>query len=324
MSIIHRLALVALACCAKVSHSAFAADAPARVPVILDTDIGDDIDDTWALVMMLKSPQLDVKLITTTCGKSVYRAKIIAKLLTIAKRTDIPIGLGAGGQEGTGGQAPWVKDYKLSDFSGKIHDDGVQALIATVKESRQPISIVSIGPSHTVAAALQRDPSIAPMAIFVGMQGSVRKGYNGGRVKAEYNVRANVPAAQKVFSAPWQQAVITPLDTCGLVRLSGARFQRLMESDDALVKALMENYQIWSKNRKRAESSVLFDTVAIYLAYPGTRPLVELEELKLRVSADGKTVIDPAGAKFLTATRWKDLDGYLDLLTNTLAGSRTP
>src|SRR5437762_12789661 len=57
---------------------------PQRIPVILDTDIGDDIDDTWALVMLLKSPQFDVKLITTTNGKQDYRVSLLAKLLMIA------------------------------------------------------------------------------------------------------------------------------------------------------------------------------------------------------------------------------------------------
>ena len=52
--------------------------AEARVPVVLDTDIGDDIDDTWALVTLLKCPQFDLKLVTTTFGKAEYRAKISA------------------------------------------------------------------------------------------------------------------------------------------------------------------------------------------------------------------------------------------------------
>ena len=65
-----------------------------RIPVILDTDIGDDIDDTWALAMLLRSPQLDLKLVTTTYGKSEYRAKIIAKMLTVDNRTDVPVGVG--------------------------------------------------------------------------------------------------------------------------------------------------------------------------------------------------------------------------------------
>ena len=65
-----------------------------KIPVILDTDIGGDIDDTWALAMMLKSPELDVKLVVTDTGNTTYRAKIAAKMLEIAGRTDVPVGVG--------------------------------------------------------------------------------------------------------------------------------------------------------------------------------------------------------------------------------------
>ncbi|ACK41425.1 MULTISPECIES: nucleoside hydrolase [Dictyoglomus] len=55
-----------------------------KIPVILDTDIGTDMDDTWALAMLLNSPELDPKLITTVNGDTLYRAKLVAKLLKIA------------------------------------------------------------------------------------------------------------------------------------------------------------------------------------------------------------------------------------------------
>jgi inosine-uridine nucleoside N-ribohydrolase len=310
--------------------TAIAADArPAapKIPVIFDTDIGDDIDDTWALVMLLKSPQLDLKLVTTTCGKAEYRAKIIAKILTVAGRTDVPVGLGAGGRDGVGGQQAWVKDYKLADYRGKIHEDGVGALIDAINQSKspQPITVIAVGPLHTMAAALDRQPQIASRAVFVGMHGSVRKGYNGGATpSAEYNVKANVPAARTVLSAPWRETFITPLDTCGLVNLSGQRFQTLKESSDPLVKALLENYRIWAGKRQLSElggSSVLFDTAAIYLAYPA-RPLMEAESLSIAVTDDGFTRIDPSGRKMQVATRWKDLDAYRDLLVNVLTRTR--
>ena len=64
------------------------------IPVILDTDIGFDVDDVWALAFLLRCPELEVKLITTTTGDTHYRARIVAKLLEIAGRTDIPIGIG--------------------------------------------------------------------------------------------------------------------------------------------------------------------------------------------------------------------------------------
>jgi inosine-uridine nucleoside N-ribohydrolase len=292
-----------------------------KVPAILDTDIGDDIDDTWALAMLLRSPQLDLKLVTTTFGKAEYRAKLIAKLLTVAQRTDVPVGLGAGGRTGEGKQTAWVESYDLKSYAGKLYDDGVQTMIDTINASPQPIRVISVGPSNTAAAALERQPQIAAKAIFVGMQGSVRKGYKGGPPSPEYNVKVNIPAAQKAILAPWKHTVITPLDTCGLVQLGGERFKRLRESKDPLVKALLENYRVWARKATVDElqaSSVLFDTVAVYLAYPGPKPLLTLEELTIGVTDKGFTPIDPAGAKMSVATSWTDLDGYYDLLVKTL------
>jgi inosine-uridine nucleoside N-ribohydrolase len=306
---------------------AFAADLqkPAKkIPVMFDTDIGDDIDDTWALVMLLKSPEFDVKLVTTTFGKSEYRAKIIAKMLTVAKRTEIPVGMGVGGRDGTGGQQAWVKDYKLSDYPGKVHEDGVAAIIDLIEKSPEPITIIAVGPPTTLAAALERQPSIAAKANFVGMHGSVRTGYGANSKPApEWNVKANVAAAKRVLSAPWRQASITPLDTCGLVKLSGERFAKLCASDDPVTKELLENYRVWAKKAKLSElnaSSTLFDTAAVYLAYPHDRPLMELETLDILVTDDGMTKIDPAGKKMSVATAWTSLDGYHDFLVKVLTG----
>ncbi len=292
-----------------------------KIPVILDTDIGDDIDDTWALIMLLKSPELDLKLVTTTHGKALYRAKLIARLLEVAGRTDIPVGLGAGGHEGAGRQQAWVEDYDLGKYPGKVAQDGVQALIDTVIESPEPVTVISIGPSTTVAAALERRPDITSRAVFVGMQGAVRKGYDGGPVGPEYNVHENIPAARKALLAPWKKTVITPLDTCGLVRLTGKRFQALTKSSDNLIVVLLENYRLWAKKEsvnELTESSVLFDTVAVYLALPGPKPHLRLEELAVNISDDGITVLDSAGARMSVATAWVDLDGYEDFLLKVL------
>ena len=49
-----------------------------RIPVILDTDIGNDIDDTWALGQLLNSPELDLKLVLTSTGDTEYRARVAA------------------------------------------------------------------------------------------------------------------------------------------------------------------------------------------------------------------------------------------------------
>jgi CubicO group peptidase (beta-lactamase class C family)/inosine-uridine nucleoside N-ribohydrolase len=296
------------------------AAATARTPVILDTDIGDDIDDTWALVMLLKSPELDLKLVTTTCGKAEYRARLIAKLLTVAGRTDVAVGLGEGGRDGSGGQEAWIADFKLKDYPGVVHQDGAGAIIELIDRSPQPVTIISIGPSHTLAAVLKRRPDVAGKASYVGMQGSVFKGYDGGAVDAEYNVKANAAAARAVLSAPWKQITITPLDTCGTVTLTGARFKKLLDSDDRMVKTLLENYRVWAKKKQVGElnsSSVLFDTVAVYLAYHD-RPLVKFQTLPITVTVDGFTKVDPRGTKMQVAASWVDRDAYDDLLVKIL------
>ena len=79
--------------CAASNKKQPAPSVATRIPVILDTDIGNDIDDNFALVCLLHNPRFDIKLITTTDGQRDFRARIIARLLTAAGRTDIPIGL---------------------------------------------------------------------------------------------------------------------------------------------------------------------------------------------------------------------------------------
>ncbi|MCX7825369.1 MAG: nucleoside hydrolase [Verrucomicrobiae bacterium] len=171
-----------------------AADARgAGIPVILDTDIGDDIDDTWALGLLLKSPELDLKLVVGDYGRTHYRARLLAKFLERAGRTDVAVGVGLdNGVTGEGGQAGWVKGYDLKAYPGKVHNDGVQALIDTIMKSPRPMTLICIGPVPNIAEALRREPRIAQRARFVGMHGSVRVGYGGSpKVAAEWNVRAD-------------------------------------------------------------------------------------------------------------------------------------
>ena len=301
--------------------------AKAKIPVILDTDIGGDIDDTWALILLLKCPELDVKLIVGDYGKPVYRASLIAKLLETAGRTDIPVGVGVGDDHKVEGrQDEWLKGYDLASYPGKVHEDGVQAMIDTIMKSPEPITLIAVGPLPNIKVALEREPRIAEKACFVGMHGSVRKGYGGSsKTSAEWNVRADAKACQKTLSAPWD-ITITPLDTCGLVHLRGKKYAAVRDCKAPLIQALMENYRIWLKKGgggpKRADiaSSTLFDTVAVYLAF--TQDLCKMETLPIRVTDDGKTVIDPAAKKMSVATEWKDMGAFEDFLVERLTGKK--
>lgn len=294
-----------------------------QIPIILDTDIGTDIDDTWALAFMLRSPELDVKLVVTDTGDTVCRAQIVARMLEIGGRTDVPIGIGVHLEAVPIPQAPWVEDYDLSHYPGPIYEDGVGAIVETILRSPEPVTLVCIGPVPNISAALARAPEIAHRARFVGMHGSIRRGYGGSEtVSAEYNVAHFPLACRKAFAAPWD-VTITPLDTCGLVRLEGEKYRTVRNCPDPLVQAVLENYHIWAVNcawgqglDPETHSSVLFDPVAVYLAV--SEELLVMERLGIRVTDDGYTVIDDTARSINCATAWKDLAAFEDLLVRRL------
>jgi len=297
-----------------------------RVPVVLDTDIGDDIDDTWGLAMWLKSPEVDRRLVVSDTGDTVYRAKLIAKLLEIAGRTDVPVGVGIPGQKPSYDepQRAWVEGYDLNDYPGRIYPDGIEAIIDTLNSSPEPVTLICIGPVTNIAEVLRRDAGVAWKAHFVGMHGSIRRGYGGKpQPDAEWNVKQDPKSCQVVFAGDWLSRTITPIDTCELAKLTGEDYARLLDSDDPVLRAVLENYRLWSTvwmktERFPAKSSVLFDTVAVHLSY--SREFLMMERMSLSVTDDGFTVRNPVGAEFDVAIDWVDLDGYHAYLSRRLLG----
>ena len=93
-----------------------------KIPVIFDTDIGSDIDDTWALLMLLNSPELDLRLVVSDYKNCTYRAKILTKMLEVCGRTEIPVGVGLHPGDDRDNQTDWVADYNLwtTTASGRL------------------------------------------------------------------------------------------------------------------------------------------------------------------------------------------------------------
>lgn len=296
-----------------------------RIPVILDTDIGGDIDDTWALALLLQSPELELKLVTTVSGDTTYRAKVAARLLATGGRGDVAIGIGLPSDGLDAPQGHWVADYELNSYPGPLHQDGVGALIDAIMHTHQNITLISIGPATNIAAALAREPRIAQRARFVGMHGSLRRGYGGSQVVVpEYNVKADPEAFRAVLNASWE-ITITPLDTCGIVQLSGEPYRAVRDCPGRLAQALIKNYRIWAANvpwdwarqfDPEQRSTTLYDTVAVYLAY--SEELLKVEQLGLRITDDGYTRIDAQARTVSCATGWKDLAAFEELLVDRL------
>jgi inosine-uridine nucleoside N-ribohydrolase len=153
------------------------------------------------------------------------------------------------------------------------------------------------------------------------MFGSINREHLGkeGAI-AEFNVKEDIPACQTVFNAPWKSMTITPLDTCGIVRLKGELYRKVAQSDDPIANDVIENYRIWLKaggeDGEKSESTVLFDTVAVHLAY--STDYLKMEKMRIRIDDAGFTVVDDDAREINVATDWIDLDAYQEYLADRL------
>ncbi len=224
-------------------------------------------------------------------------------------------------------QQGWLGKYDLDSYRGTVHDDAVDAILKTIHASTDPVTLICIGAVPNIAEALRRDPSIVSKARFVGMHGAINVGY-GGRppVVPEANVRGNPKALKQVFAAPWECS-ITPLDTCGIVDLSGKRYAKVYQSKAVGVSSLMENYRDWLtrvpwlevKPDAAKQSSTLFDVVAVHMAF--SEDFLQMESLNVAVEDDGLTRVDPTAPKIRCAMKWANLDGFKDMFVDRLAQS---
>lgn len=297
--------------------------APTAKNIILDTDIGCDIDDTWALCHLLHSPELNLKLVTTVSGSAAYRARIVAKILTAMKRTDVAIGIGLNSDMPVAweNQRGWVADYDLDSYAGPLSYDGVDTLIRTIEETENP-TVICIGPLLNIEQLCLRRPDLCPKVDLIAMAGSIRKSHRDtpGQI-AEWNIQTQIPAAQTVFSANWKSVTITPLDTCGNVILSGDLYNHIKQSTKTLAKTVLANYRVWRKTPDRTdetESSILFDTVAVFLAY--SHDFLSMKMMNIEIDYRGFMLFDTPNAKpVLVALDWTDLDAYKKHLTSRIA-----
>jgi inosine-uridine nucleoside N-ribohydrolase len=269
--------------------------------------------------------------VLTETGEARYRGAVTAKFLEVAERTDVTVALGKDFEvmgDDDRHQGPWVADYDLTAYPGTVAEDGVQAFIDLVEAAEGTVTVIAIGPVPSLAEAMARRPELARKCDFYGMHGSFDVGYGGAAEPvAEYNVRADVPALRTVFAAPWRSITLTPLDTCGLMNLSGENYHRVWSAThDPVMRAVIENYCIWAPRVPwmncdffTQASSTLFDDVAVYMAYGDD--YIEYETVQFRLTDEGMTVQDDAGPyRARVAMRWSDLKGFQAWLAGRLLG----
>lgn len=234
--------------------------ATGQQPIILDTDIGTDVDDVIALGAILRSPELDLRAVTTVYIDTVLRARMVQAVLAIAGRPEIPIGAGIGaplmnrdqlywaGFEGAGVIEP---SGESTDPAAAIHagpgpfKHGVDLLIEQVMDHPGELTVLAIGPLTNVAAALIREPRLAgAVKRLVIMGGLVQRRMDQLRMRyVEHNIRCDPEAAQIVFQSG-APITLVPLDVTTQSRIRRTDLARVAQSDKlgALVADQVERY----------------------------------------------------------------------------------
>lgn len=176
-------------------------------PIIFDTDPG--IDDAAAIVIAVRNPQLDVKLISTV-GANVEVEKTTANALHLVEflDADIPVARGCGepllrklepcpeihGVTGMDG-------YEFPPVTRKPADKhAVEAMRETIMSSEEKITLVVIGTHTNIAILLRMYPEVKEhIAEIVTMGGGLAGGNTNS--SAEFNIYNDPHAAAIVFSS---------------------------------------------------------------------------------------------------------------------------
>ncbi len=300
-----------------------------KIPVILDTDIGGDIDDSWALAFLLRCPELDTKLVLTCLEggeDKTARARIAAKQIAKSGYSGIPVGAGLCVEDSSTTMGGWAEDFDLSSYDAPVYTDGVGALIDTVMASEEPVTIICIAPLTNIAEALRREPRIAEKARILAVMGSVYNGHSLDVIEkaSDYNVRADIAAAREVFSAPWD-ITIAPLDITAHIVVGDDNYQHILakRESDAVCGTVLSAFDRWMEIHNctyyKTHTTSLYDTSAIYMAVTGDYNVI-MEDHRFIIDDGGYMIDDEDGRTVHCAVYWKYKDVFYKFLTDRLCG----
>ena len=266
---------------------AFAQNKPV-IPVIIDTDIGDDVDDAFAVSLTLASPELHLLGVNSAWGDTALRARMIDRLLCETGRNDIAVGVGVPTKTTTVfTQAPWAK----AGIDRGRHRDGVDLLLEQIKAHPGEITLLAIGPLTNIGAAIDRDPdTFRRLKRVVLMGGAIHRGYGppGTKPEPEYNIARDPASAQKLLHSG-VPLFFLPLDSTQL-KFDDARHSELASISTPMTDALQVLVAEWMRGSKQP-APTLYDAVAA--AYVIDSTSCPMTPLHLEIDDKGMTIPTP-------------------------------
>jgi purine nucleosidase/pyrimidine-specific ribonucleoside hydrolase len=264
--------------------------------IILDTDIGDDIDDCFALGLILCSPELELCGITTVFENVQARSQLARTLLAVAGREDIPVAAGCGAMltssfnydinprkaylEGSmPNQITSALDEKeLSDPDPR---HGVDFIIDTINAGEGDIEIVAIGALTNIAMAITKCPEIIAKIPRIVCMGGVFEDENREK-KIDWNTLCD-PVASEILVGSGIKMDFISLDVTTKVPLLKEDMDRIRACQKPLARKMAEALELWlEKVNARGGTPLMHDPLTVGV-------LIEPELVKWRI---GKVLIN--------------------------------
>lgn len=208
--------------------------------VIIDTDIGDDIDDALAVILALKSPELDLIGITTVYKNTVLRKQLALKLLHMYGRGDIAAAAGTGRPLANAADCGSIP-CQLEAVEGLLSDNCTMEaadFIIDKAKNNADLTIVTIGALTNIANAVTKEPELAKRARLVVMGGMVSNPYPEGNIHTD-------PEAAKIVFESGIPITMVGLDVTLKCTLNGSVVKRIEEAADDRLQFLSKLIRLW-------------------------------------------------------------------------------
>jgi inosine-uridine nucleoside N-ribohydrolase len=290
-----------------------------RMKVILDTDIGDDIDDAWALAFVLAHKGFEPLGVTVSHGNTPARARMACKMLHLTGRGNLGVFVGRQtDQKEYSHQFTWAED-----FEGKKPEKQPAAdfIVQTIKRYPGQVTLIAVGPLENVADGLRREPQLGKYVKRVVLMSGCIYGTaeKPSAAVREYNVYASTSDAQLVYAAGLPLTTV-PLDSTTHVRLSDAEREQLRKYASPLTFALESLYRLWLE---RPESRMtLHDQLAVAETARPKTFFGKIETLPLWVDDEGFTRIDSQRGKPSAVCLEPKRDAFMQYYIGELIGQR--
>jgi len=269
--------------------------------IIIDTDIGSDVDDLLALALALSFSEIQLKAITLVSGDVAKRACVASLLLEVTKQTHIPLALGR--EVPIPGIPPYYRSWMTFEGHGfnisqanctPLPISASRLILDTIRSSQQDISLIAIGPLSNVAEAISDDrETMSKVRQLVIMGGAIQSYNQPPDNRVEYNIGADVQAAQVVFGAALP-LVVVPLNVTEQVFLDRQGLEEIRSLNTPISDFIYSavNHYLTTHNKTIKH---LHDPLTISLM--DNLSFVHTLPMKLALHSDGRFVAYPPDAQ---------------------------